>query len=239
MSQQPEIKFNLSRNWLFGGYAAELTIKKNISTTTLSEITERILFNLKEKLATHGEFKELKDIKGREPHEESLLNSVLKPSGEELLLVAGQIATESRDGDFNWEPFQVACHTEFNRFEDPRSIVHSAKVSGSTILPDWLPWWLLGTVAPLKLEHLRLGLELFTSRFVLTRLSLTPTVSETILIEADQKNIAIKLRTERPYWKPCNPFRDIRLLRGLSDCLGDLLGVSLEESFSREIREFF
>lgn len=218
---------------------AELAVAKSITTPALSEITERILFNLKERITTYGEFKELKDIKGREPHEESLLNSVLKPSGEELLLVAGQIATESRDGDFNWEPFQVACHTEFNRFEDPRSIIHSAKVSKSATLPDWLPWWLLGTVAPLKLEHFRLGLELFTSRFVLTRLSFTPIVSETILIEADQKNIIIKLRTERPYWKPCNPFRDIQLLKGLSDCLGELLGVSLEESFSREIREFF
>jgi hypothetical protein len=239
MTPPPEVQLTVSRNWLFGGYTAEVNIMQSLATSQLPSLVEKVSSALKPHLTQRNARNELKDIKGREPHEAPLLSAAPAPSGEELLLISGKIATEPRDDDFNWEPFQFSCHTQFERFEDPRSIIHRAITSKTDSIPQWLPWWMLGSAAPIKLEHFRLGLEFFTSRFVLTRLSFTPIVSETLLIEADQNRLAIKLRTERPYWKPCNPFGNIAILRKISEALTEILGVSLEGEFVRELGRVF
>jgi hypothetical protein len=51
--------------------------------------------------------------------------------------------------------------------------------------------------------------------------------------------LSIKLRTERPYWKPCNPFGNIAILRKISEALTEILGVSLEGEFVRELGRVF
>ena len=239
MTPPPEVKLTVTRNWLFGGYTAELYVTQSLPSANLPLLVERMCSVLRARLTPGGDFNELKDIKGREPQEPSLLSTSSSPNGEELIFISGEIATEPSESDFIWEPFQFSCHSRFDRFEGSRSIIHKALTSKTDSIPKWLPWWILGSAAPIKLEHFRLGLEFFTSRFVLTRLSFTPIVSETLLVEANKNSLSIKLRTERPYWKPCNPFENIAMLRKISEAITEILGVSLEGEFVRELGRMF
>lgn len=239
------INFELNRNWILGGYSSEFLVTFKLSPQLVSQALDLVARSVKAHLLAKDDFSELRNIKGRDPHQNPLIDGAPAPSGEELFVVGGMIATGenahnsgAKDNgvtDFVWEPFHYSCHSRFNRFEGSRTIIHSVQEQRSTTLPEWLPWWLLGAAAPIEPRYFRLGLEFFTSRFAITRLSFTPVVTETFLIDCVDAILALKLKTEQPYWKPCNPFEQIALLRTLSAGIEKLTGVSLATLFAQEL----
>jgi hypothetical protein len=225
----------LDRNWIFGGYSCEFSITLNLNPALASAALDIVAHTLYAHLSDANCPNEIKNIKGRDPHEAPLLNGAPALTGEELFSVGGRIAIDSGAEGFIWEPFHYSCHTRFSHFEGARAIVHSIHSSRSETIPDWLPWRLLGAAAPIEPTYFRLGLELFSSRFVITRLSFTPVVTETFLIDLVGTTVSIKLRTEQPYWKPCNPFVNIAILRKLAAELTPLTGRSIGDIFQREL----
>jgi len=236
MPQLPATTFSLRRNWIFGGYAAEFSLSLKLTPQLSSSILDHILRAIYSNLCQRGDFCELRNVKGRDPHGALLLATAPALTGEELLAIGGRIATESTAGGFVWEPFHYVCHTRFERFEGSRTIVHTPHTTRTPSIPEWLPWWLLGAAAPIEPTYFRLGLELCTSRFVLTRLSFTPVVTDTFLLEVVDTTLSLTLTTEQPYWKPCNPFESSTILSLLSQQLQEPLGISLAKEFQRELQ---
>jgi hypothetical protein len=239
--------FELYRNWVLGGYSSEFSVTFELKQHLVSQALDLVLRTMRIHLCPEGalpedDCRELRNIKGRDPHESPLVPGAPSPAGEEILTIGGTIATgttanNSDTSDFVWEPFHYSCHSRFDRFEGSRTIVHSVHTQRAATLPEWLPWWLLGAAAPIEPQYFRLGLEFFTSRFVITRLSFTPVVTDTFLIDCVDTTLSLKLRTEQPYWKPCNPFGKIALLRSLATGLETITGVSLPNLFARELSE--
>lgn len=236
MTQQPTISFELRRNWIFGGYCCEFSFTTELAPDIASNALDVTAHILKSQLCKDGTFQELRNIKGRDYHEGVLLPGAPAPRGEELFAVAGSIATGSDQQGFTWEPFHYSCHSHFERFEGTRTVVHSPHIHRTQSIPEWLPWWMLGAGAPIEPTFFRLGLEFFTSRFVLTRLSFTPVVTETFLIDLVGTRLSLKLKTEQPYWKPCNPFESISILSSLESNFQPLLGESLSELFKVKLQ---
>jgi hypothetical protein len=235
MFKPTTIHFELHRNWLVGGYSSEFSVTFDLKQYLVSRVLDLVTRTLKAHLCPATDFCELRNIKGRDPHEVPLIGGAPTLSGEEILCVGGNIATGSDGSGFVWDPFHYSFHSRFDRFEGSRTIVHSVHTQRAATVPEWLPWWLLGAAAPIEPRYFRLGLEFFTSRFVLTRLSFTPVVTDTFLIDCVDTTLSLKLRTEQPYWKPCNPFEKIALLRGLSTGLEKLTGASLPKLFAHQL----
>lgn len=235
MSEHQHTHFELRRNWLLGGYSSEFSTSFQLKPHLASVALDVVARTLRSQICHEGEFHELRNIKGRDTHEAALLDGAPALVGEELFAVGGTIATGSDTQGFIWEPFHFSCHTRFNRFEGSRAIIHSAHISRAHTIPEWLPWWLLGAAMPIEPTYFRLGLEFFTSRFVITRLSFMPTVTDTFLIDLVGTTISITLRTEQPYWKPCNPFETNKTLHQLSLGLQSVTGTPLSAMFHSQL----
>lgn len=236
MSHLPtSAELTLKRNWILGGYSSEFSLSISLSPDQISDILDCATRALRTHICQDGEFRDLSNLKGRDPLEPLLLTGAPPPASEELFAVGGRIATGAEHDQFTWEPFHYSCSTRFARFEGARTIIHSAHTTRTPTIPEWLPWWLLGAAAPIEPSFFRLGLEFFTSRFVITRLSFVPIVTDTFLLEVVGTTLSCKLKIERPYWKPTNPFEAIPLLRELSDGLLRVCGISLLETFHHEL----
>ena len=233
MSEHSNTHLELHRNWLFGGYSADLSLTFDVTPIQNSLELNAVAHTLYSSVCKDGKFSELLNLKGRDPHQTPLLQGAPALNGEELFAVGGTIATSADADDFIWQPFHFACHTRFSRFEGSRTIVHSTHTTRTEAIPEWLPWWVLGSAAPIQPSFFRLGLEFFTSRFVITRLSFTPVVTETFLIDLVDDTLSISLRTEQPYWKPCNPFETNSVLRQFSLALEPITRDRLSTTFKR------
>jgi hypothetical protein len=225
----------IKRNWLLGGSITEFTHSQNINPVELSKLTHNILRVIKAQLfKDNSHTTELTNIKGRQKADK-LLTTLPPPVDEELLQIAGEIATSSERDQFNWEPFNFSCQTNFKGFEGVRSILYAPHLVRSAAVPEWYPWWLLGAGAPIKLGHLRVGLELFTSKFALTRLSFMPIVTETLLLDASDTTLSIKLLTEQPRAVPSNPFKSNPLLASISQAVASATNYSPSELFQQQV----
>ena len=228
-------ELTLQRNWILGGYASEFLVSSKITQDQASDILDYTARTLRTHLCHDGSFTNLSNIKGRDPLEPVMLRGAPVPTGEELFAVGGRIATGTTESGFIWDSFQYSCLTRFDHFEGARTIVHSTHTTQTPSIPEWLPWWLLGAAAPIEPSFFRLGLEFFTSRFVITRLSFTPIVTDTFLLEVVDGTLACKLKIERPFWKPTNPFETTPILRQLSNDLQKVCGISLSATFYKEL----
>jgi hypothetical protein len=134
-----------------------------------------------------------------------------------------------------WTPFRFSILTNFKRFEGSSDIVFSLQQSRNDAIPSWFPWWLLGAAAPIKVEYLRLGLEAFTTRFSISRFGSIPAVSDSLLIDLAHDTLAVRLTTDQPRRRRCNPFESIPAFKRVSGAVDSVLGISLSTQFAEEL----
>jgi len=236
MSNNPtRTELTLQRNWILGGYTAEFSVSTEIAPHQASDVLDHAARALQTHICHKGSFTHLNNIKGRDPLDTLMLKEAPALTGEELFAVGGRIATGSSESGFVWDPFHYSCTTRFDHFEGARTIVHSTHITQTASIPEWLPWWLLGAVAPIEPSYFRLGLEFFTSRFVITRLSFIPIVTDSFFLEVLDGALSCKLKIERPFWKPTNPFETVPILRQLASDLQKVCGLSLSTTFYQEL----
>jgi hypothetical protein len=175
-------------------------------------------------------------MKGRET-EQVLLTASPAPLSDEIFTIGGTIATAGDSSEFVWTPFRFSILSHFNRFEGSSDIVFSLQQSRSDTIPSWLPWWLLGAAAPIRVEYLRLGLEAFTSKFSISSFGSIPVVSDSLLIDLAHDTLAIKLTTDqlrrRRFY---NPFESIPAFKHISTAINSVLGLSLSTTFAEELQ---
>jgi hypothetical protein len=141
--------------------------------------------------------KPLRDLKGREPA------SLPDPTqaGDELFFAAGTVYTGTKSErpaaarDLLGEPFQLRALSKFVEFDGPNHIVYSPAVALSDGMPHLMgaEGYLrdIGSLVPLVLEKVRLGLEFFSGSFAGSMFGFSPAVTETVRVELEPGNASV------------------------------------------------
>jgi hypothetical protein len=242
--QKPAAKISLTRrrSLLLRRNFYTLNIELDLRSETISPLIDKTSRALRRYIELNSKLSQdphqnlstptLINLKGRDPSEPSPLSATTQPHTSELFAIGGELATDTASPtEFIWEPFTLALNTQFLAFKGARSILHSLHTERSQSLPEFLPWWLLGWAAPIKPQYMRLGIELFTSRFALTRLGFIPEVTEKMYLEIIDNKLALRLSSEQLSLRYYNPFKREPFLVEISEIVRDLCGVSPQEAF--------
>ena len=224
----------LSKNWILGDRTLEFESAYTLKSGAMSDLIDGALRTLNSMLYGDSSSHELRDFKGRNPHD-TLLPGIATPRTDELFRIGGMVAVEEAGTDFAWEPFEVVCYSPFARFEGTHHIVHSTHVEQSGSLPSWLPTRLLGCAAPIKPRFFRYGLEHFSSILTFASLGYAPQVRESVLLDCVGDTLVVKVTSEYKRGKEPNPFAWIPAYSTLSDIIELATGKSPKEELQREL----
>jgi hypothetical protein len=182
---------SIRRTFIPFGYSSEYGASCDLQALQLPDLAASILSNLFEPSLFSGSA--IDDLKGRDPEVliDSSISARLKPQGFELIFISGKRFTIMVQPDQN---FTLSVLTPFDSFEGSRHIRHKIE----TVRVE-LPGWMLPIEAvrafPLEIDCFRIGLDLFEPKFG-SILGVTPTVTETLLIEADQQVCKLKISAD-------------------------------------------
>lgn len=221
-----------SRNWILGERSLTYENTIPLEVGALSDLIDGVLRLLVPSLQRSAHQNELLDFKGRDP-QSTLLPGLPAPHTTEILRIGGECAVAERGPEYEWEPFEVAFHSPFKRFEGAHHIVHSLEVERSGALPPWLPTRLIGIAAPIKPRFFRLGVEHFKSVLSFASLGYTPQVRESLLIDCVGGSIAIRLVAEYKRKGDENPFTTSAHYQNISEILHTSSGFNLRADFER------
>jgi hypothetical protein len=224
----------VNRNWFLGGYKAEFNSSVPLTADLVPNTVDQLLRALQQILSTRSPSLETYNLKGRDAGD-TILSDLPAPHTDELLAIGGTIATRPSNTGFEWSPFHYSIHSKFLRFEGPSTIVFSWHHSCSESIPSWLPWWLLGAAAPIRIEYCRVALELFTNRFSIARLGVAPVVSESLLVDINDRVCAVRLTSEQPRWVACNPFETSSAFKQLAAAIERATQLPLAQLFANEL----
>jgi hypothetical protein len=167
------------------------------------------------------------DLKGRDAtrliNEE--LPSSLRPSGEELAFIAGEIPNDSGN-------FQIRLQSSFKQFAGAHHILHDTKLVYRGDLPAAFRPSIIARVFPLRITHFRLGFEFFKSSFMSLLFGFAPIVNETLLLEADTKTLNILILAEGAKKRDILPLSR----NDLFNKLGQVLAQSLKLDICQDYR---
>jgi hypothetical protein len=227
-----ERTFSLQRNWILGGFTAEQSYARALSPIQLSDVIDTTLRALHDHLPSV----EALDFKGRN-HHDTLLQGIPGEAEGEVFRIGGEIATGHTPTNFEWSHFEASCHSQFKEFQGNHHIAHAVKHYHTATVPDWLPWRLLGAAAPIRPRYFRLGLERFQSRFTLASLGYLPQVTDSLLLDATDSTIVIKLVIERRAWKLTDPFAEFPVFGGIAAALRQSLSLDMGALFHEELAQ--
>ena len=195
---------SLTRDWLFGSYTLEYQLSVDLRPGQLSILIDEIIQALlpPEVLAVSASSDALvtiEDLKGRDPA--NLLTSTAPdsmPRQDELLYLRGVAPkTASRNDELFNDPFEVRLHTSFREFTANNHISQSVQFEQQGALPTNLRLKHLGRAFPLVPTDFRIGIDLFTRSTMLGWFSGTPTVTQSLLIEASANVARLQITAEK------------------------------------------
>lgn len=222
---------NFKKQFIFGGYNAEYQLHSKIKPSGIARLTDYILNVVLPAPTLSGGI--LLDLKGKDfpvaKGSEELLEEIFYVSGE-----APQ--TQILDDDPNSEQtvyvdFTLQILSEFDSFEGNHHIKHRTKIIRSSELPDYLSVGQLGRVFPLKINTLRLGLEVFQSRCFFASLGFAPIVTQTLQISCCKEDLNISITAENLKNKTVKPLQKDDLLNKISFITEELADISIQKEW--------
>jgi hypothetical protein len=226
----------LSKNWILGVRSVEFETSITLKVGQLSDIIDGCLRVVSQALHEGNTSSELRDYKGRNPHD-ALLPGIATPKTDELFRIGGVSAVAKGTSDFTWEPFEVVCYSPFNRFEGTHHIVHNTQVERAGGIPSWLPTRLLGMAAPIKPRFFRFGLEHFKSVLTFASLGYAPQVTASLLLDCITDTLALKITHEFKKGAEANPFAYIPAYQTLASVIKATTGEDVRAEFQRELAQ--
>ncbi|RIL12642.1 MAG: hypothetical protein DCC75_00025 [Proteobacteria bacterium] len=228
-----EHSFNIKHKLLPYGYAVEYQLKLDLKRFTLPLVVDGCLKDLIPDQAYQEQL--LMDIKGRDPMNliDHNISETCKPDADELIYIAGELlACEAQLPVTGWQgsklPFEVRVNTRFKEFVGAKHISHSLQVERKGALPHDIPIRELGWVFPVRIKNFRLGVDFFASPFLSNWLGFTPTVFQTLLIEADESAVNLKIISEGMKSRSAPP---LPVMDQVCSVMKQALGFSIEEHY--------
>lgn len=195
MAETTSSSCSVKRQWLFGRYTTTYDISLHSNLISLSRVINEFVQIILPIIYNPSTQTHPSDIKGRNAGE-CLLAELPPPIQDEVLRVGGRIAGGNDIRDFEWEPFDVACSSHFEGFNDSGSILYSARTNRSHTVPAWLPLRLLGAAAPIHPTFFRFGCEHFRSVRTFASLGATPQVTESLLVDCNESSCSVRIVIE-------------------------------------------
>jgi len=227
---------DVRRNFLFGGYKLDYTNQFEFTPCGLSTLIDGYFSALFPYLVPSETSGELLDFKGR--NRQDLLNQDLpRLEKDELFLLEGAIAVGERKDDFEWDNFLVSCSSIFRRFEGTHHIVHGTELCRTGAFPAWIPLRLLGRVAPVIPNLFRFGIEHFQSSLFSGSLGYAPSVTETILVDATDSSVMMKVSVESKKREPAQILDRLPFLARTLDIIGKATGQDVCGSYLTALRK--
>jgi hypothetical protein len=229
---------SIRRTFIPFGYSSEYGASCDLQALQLPDLAASILSNLFEPSLFSGSA--IDDLKGRDPEVliDSSISARLKPQGFELIFISGKRFTIMGDDPQTAlvqpdQNFTLSVLTPFDSFEGSRHIRHKIE----TVRVE-LPGWMLPIEAvrafPLEIDCFRIGLDLFEPKFG-SILGVTPTVTETLLIEADQQVCKLKISADMKN-RGQLPLTKNQRLEKLDRVFNKIFSVSLLEDYQAKLK---
>ena len=169
-----------------------------------------------------GSKEQVLNLKGRDKAQSaSSEDESSKAAKDELLLLSGAILREPNKG------FLFSIHSPFDSFPSHSAISHALECKQNPKLPHPIPWSSYGKLAPLKPESFRFGLQEFRAVFGAPLIGVTPTVSDELLIDANEQTLSLRAYGERMKKADKLPMRKTGILEEALRILSSLSGRDL------------
>lgn len=192
------------------GYGFEYTFRSGIHSASLLPLCRQIVAEVLPLEAITGST--LTDIKGsNQPLELELLDGIASPpEADELFYLKGSVTIEEKNEEGEKESvrkaFDFSILTPFLEFSGSHSIRHNSAVRAGGAWPKDLSIAQVSENSPLELQYLRLGIDYFKSYFGTSLLGFAPSVWQTLLFEATDREICVKLLADGVRDRSFNPF---------------------------------
>jgi hypothetical protein len=181
----------------------------------------------------------LSDFKGRDALDliGNDWNPEEKPDGDELLYLNGkwfaaEPAEEGARDKLKTHQFEFRIGTPFHAFLEENHIQFRKEESRKNA-PEGVPGWALGSAIPIELDKLRFGMNIYQPHSQTSIFGTSATVTEALLIEADQNVMALKITVENPERPPLRRFDTFNRLGGI---LGRVFNFNLAQDYSIKIQ---
>ena len=229
---------SIRRTYIPFGYSTEYEATCELQSWQLPKFAQAILGDFMEPSLLSRST--IEDSKGRDP--ELLIDSTipanLKPRGFELVFISGKRFTMMGEDPQTAvvqpdENFTLSVLTPFASFEGSRHIKHSIDVARIG-LPDWISPYEIARAFPLEIDLFRIGLDLFEPKFG-SILGITPTVTQTLLIEASTQNCKLKITADTKDRKQLPLGRD-GLFEKLDHVLKEIFSVGLIDDYRAKLQ---
>lgn len=183
----------------------------------------------------------LEDLKGRDPGEilDSRLAEIMHPKANELMRLRGTAFVEGTTSGLR-EPFLVTLTTPFSRFIGQLHIEHKVEEFREGWMPPSVRWQDLGRIAPVELQGIRVGVNIFRPEGAFTGAG--PVIREYLLCDVSSTQFYLELVSEG--LKKKNEIPTSRtggaggrtLFSSIAQSLEQVLGVNLESAYETSLR---
>ena len=229
---------SIRRTYIPFGYSSEYELRCELQPWQLPNFAFAVLSNFLDPAFLLRST--IEDLKGRDPELliDPSISTNLRPRGFELIFMAGkrfsmmgddpQTAVVQED-----ENFSFSVLTPFSSFEGSRHIKHSMDIS-RVGLPDWILAHEIARAFPLDIDCFRIGLDLFEPKFG-SILGITPTVTQTLLIDADSTSCNLKIMSDTKD-RDMLPFARDEYLKKLDRVFSEIFSIGLIDDYRAKLK---
>ena len=175
------------------------------------------------------------NLKGRDQRNliESNIPVTFLPTADEFCFAAGMI-TKSPKADKGQE-FTIAVNSKFIANEKTVHMLHIGDVERHGFPADVLVES-VGRLPALHIKTFRLGFDIFETRFLSSLIGLVPTVSQTLLVEADEKKCVLRIVAEGLKSKAEIPLQRDDIWKRLESILSESLRFELDTDYQKQLK---
>lgn len=155
------------------------------------------------------------------------------PNADEFCFAAG-IITKSPKAEKGQE-FSIAVNSKFIANEESHHMLHVAAVDRHSFPAD-VPVEFVGRLPAVRLKFFRLGFDLFETRFLSSLIGLVPTVTQTLLIEADEKKCELSIIAEGLKKESALPLQRAEMWSTLGEILTNCLGFDFRADYTSKTK---
>jgi hypothetical protein len=203
--QAPMSTLQIDRSWLLRRFSLQYDLTLPLEPSDLSLLIDGVLSRLGGQILPRldgdvpGTSLSVRNIKGRDRN--NFIAAALSPDessvNNELFFISGVTFHQVEEGDTpETQPFTWRISTPFRAFVAGGGIEHALEFERIGEVPLEIPFSQLGRIFPLRPLRFRCGLDVYSKSRLAGWFGGTPTVTQTLLIEADEKSLQLRITAE-------------------------------------------
>lgn len=176
------------------------------------------------------------DLKGRDQRNliDPNIPATLLPTADEFCFVAGAI-TKSPKAAADGRDFSIAVNSGFIANEKDHHMLHVPSIERRDFPAD-VRLETIGRLPGVHIQRFRLGFDIFESRFLSSLIGLVPTVSQTLLLEADEQKCEISIVAEGMRIRNEQPLQRLEIWERIRMAVLQALDFDVESDYQSQVQ---